>query len=252
MEDDGFVVARGVLDARLCYRLRSLAERKLEEQRARFKADTGVAFEDESGITDYLKRVQADDLPPELLDLVRGQLPLPNRLDEEWLAITRSAALTDLVRDLVGSESLRMHYPPMIRFKFPGQNQADVPMHQDFQYFLNVFPFITTWIPLTSITEQCGGVNILAGSHKLGRIEHSSLALWSAGIDSDYSKRYPPRHVLMAPGDVLAFHPYTLHCSQPNVSTGARYNLDCRWFSAQTASRKQYFDLQQRSVVKVY
>ena len=190
----------------------------------------------------------------ELSDLLRGQFTQPVRLEQEWLAIAHEEKLGALMRELLGDEALRMHYPPMSRFKYPGQSQANVPLHPDYVYFKNLQSnFINTWIPLCPITEECGGINILEGSHVSGPLEHRPQGIWGSFVDpKSVPGRFPDRHFLMEPGDVLAFGPHMLHYTHPNTSQKVRFSVDCRWFAASTESTKQYFDLTTKSIVKMY
>lgn len=73
--------------------------------------------------------------------------------------------------------------------------------------------------PLCSCVKENGCLQVLKGSHRLGRIDHG-LKGKQAGADKDrleMAKRaFPLVHVEMEPGDVLFFHCNLLH---------TRYNL---------------------------
>ena len=73
-------------------------------------------------------------------------------------------------------------------------------------------------------------MQVLRGSHKLGRIEHGRVA-GQTGADSERVEQALKQLELvyceMAPGDALFFHANTLHCSAANLSERSRNLLLC-------------------------
>jgi ectoine hydroxylase len=80
-----------------------------------------------------------------------------------------------------------------------------------------------------------GALNVLRGSHKLGRLEHSRVV---GGGGRREMEADPDRVALaegacervvceLGPGDALFFHCNTLHCSGPNSSADPRWALIC-------------------------
>ena len=76
-------------------------------------------------------------------------------------------------------------------------------------------------IAVDAATEENGCMQVLKGSHKLGRINHI-LSGDQAGADlervEEAKKRLELVHVTMASGDALFFHSNLLHCSAANNS----------------------------------
>ena len=48
-----------------------------------------------------------------------------------------------------------VHYPPMIRFKLADAPSSIVPVHQDIAYNRHLSDFITVWVPLVDIDDEC-------------------------------------------------------------------------------------------------
>jgi ectoine hydroxylase-related dioxygenase (phytanoyl-CoA dioxygenase family) len=85
-------------------------------------------------------------------------------------------------------------------------------------------------VALEPATRENGCMQLLRGSHKLGRIEHGRVA-GQTGADPERVeqalKRLELVHCEMGPGDALFFHSNTLHCSAANLSERSRNLLIC-------------------------
>ncbi len=75
-------------------------------------------------------------------------------------------------------------------------------------------------------TPENGCLQVLRGSHKLGRVDHVPIGD-QTGADSERVaaalERLERVHVAMEPGDALAFHGNTLHRSDQNTSPDPRW-----------------------------
>jgi ectoine hydroxylase len=106
--------------------------------------------------------------------------------------------------------------------------------HQDYGYWYQngvLFPDLASvFIAADPCTPENGCLQVVHGSHKLGRIDHV-LAGEQAGADplrvEEILKRLPLVYVEMNPGDVLFFHPNLLHRSDRNTSPDPRWSLIC-------------------------
>ena len=104
--------------------------------------------------------------------------------------------------------------------------------HQDYGYWYKdgfLFPeMLSALTAVTSATRQNGCLQVLKGSHKLGRIEHG-VAGGQVGADmervEEANKRMELVYVEMNPGDTLFFHSNLLHRSDSNRSDAARWSL---------------------------
>jgi ectoine hydroxylase-related dioxygenase (phytanoyl-CoA dioxygenase family) len=85
-------------------------------------------------------------------------------------------------------------------------------------------------IALEPATRENGCMQVLKGSHLMGRIEHGRAA-GQTGADPERveqaMKSMEVVHCEMEPGDALFFHSNTLHCSAANLSARSRNLLIC-------------------------
>ncbi len=253
-ERDGYALLSGMLDPTLVDGLGGLLQRQLDDWSDRFLQATGARITESrqmdalvAGLTGPDRAYHALDQP--LQHLVRGEFPLDVRLREEVRAIADQRPLQEVLARLLGSANLRMHYPPMLRFKPPDQPQSNVPLHQDSSYNAHLERFVTVWVPFCPITDACGGVNVLAGSHRLGRLAHEERVIWGNYVEPEAGRAFEDRHVLMEPGDVLVFGPELLHYSHPNRSSRVRFSGDFRFFPGAIETDRHYYDIERGTVV---
>lgn len=106
--------------------------------------------------------------------------------------------------------------------------------HQDYGYWYQngvLFPdLVSVFIAVDPSTRENGCLQVIRGSHHLGRIDHV-LSGQQAGADlervNEVLARLPLVHVEMAPGDALFFHPNLLHRSDRNTSDRPRWSMIC-------------------------
>ncbi len=143
----------------------------------------------------------------------------------------RCHRVVDTSERLLGDEVY--HYHSKLSMKEPKVGGA-WEWHQDYGYWYQngcLFPdMLSCMIALDPATRENGCMQVLKGSHKMGRIEH--------GIEGDQTgadkgrveealKVLEVEHAEMAPGDALFFHCNTLHYSAPNESDQPRWVLIC-------------------------
>ena len=118
--------------------------------------------------------------------------------------------------------------------------------HQDYGYWYQngvLFPLLTSvFIAVDPATRENGCLQVIEGSHKLGRIEHV-LTGDQAGADLDrvdeVLKRLPLVHVEMEPGDAVFFDCNTLHRSDQNQSENPRWSMICCYNAARNDPYKE-------------
>ena len=138
-------------------------------------------------IVALLKNPAANGLDHDTRVLMTGHFPRELRLSKIFWEIPRTQALQDILKAALGTDRLRMHMPPMARFILPNNSEAGVPPHQDASYNDHMGGFVTVWIPLVEIDEQCGGVTIYEG-RKDGVIPITKLTqngVWIEGVSVD-------------------------------------------------------------------
>ena len=88
-------------------------------------------------------------------------------------------------------------------------------------------------IALDRSTKANGCLQVLAGSHKAGRISHGPVGVGQTGADPERVALLRDQgqlevvHCEMEPGSVLFFHSNLLHSSAPNTSPHSRWSLIC-------------------------
>jgi ectoine hydroxylase-related dioxygenase (phytanoyl-CoA dioxygenase family) len=118
--------------------------------------------------------------------------------------------------------------------------------HQDYGYWYQngvLFPLLTSaFIAVDPATRENGCLQVLKGSHQLGRIDHV-LTGDQAGADlervAEAQKRLETVYVEMAPGDVLFFHANLLHRSDQNKSDNPRWSMICCYNAARNDPYKE-------------
>ncbi len=106
--------------------------------------------------------------------------------------------------------------------------------HQDYGYWYQngvLFPdLVSVFIAVDPSTKLNGCLQVIKGSHKLGRINHV-LTGDQSGADlervDEILKRQELVYVEMEPGDAVFFHANTLHRSDQNKSDMSRWSLIC-------------------------
>ena len=111
--------------------------------------------------------------------------------------------------------------------------------HQDYGYWYQnhvLRPLLTSVsIAVDPATRENGCLQVIAGSHHCGRINHV-LSGDQAGADmervNDILKRMPLVYCVMEPGDAIFFHPNLLHRSDQNNSENPRWSMICCYNAA--------------------
>ena len=119
--------------------------------------------------------------------------------------------------------------------------------HQDYGYWYQngvLFPMLTSaFIAVDRATKENGCMQVLKGSHHLGRIDHV-LSGDQAGADLERVKEAEKVldlvYVEMEPGDVLFFHANLLHRSDQNRSDHPRWSMICCYNSAKNDPYKDH------------
>ena len=162
----------------------------------------------------------------------KAQLVLWNKAGEDlWGAIARSERIVDAMEALLGDEVY--HYHSKMSIKRPRTGGA-WSWHQDYGYWYQngcLFPdMASAFIAIDPNTKANGCLQVLRGSHKMGRIAHGRFGD-QTGADPDRvdaaKNNMEIIYVEIEPGDTLFFHSNTLHRSDQNTSEHPRWSLLC-------------------------
>ena len=151
--------------------------------------------------------------------------------DDIYGIIARSARMVDAVEQLLQDEVY--HYHSKLSAKEPKVGGA-WEWHQDYGYWYNngcLFPdMLSVFIAIDPCTKENGCMQVLRGSHKMGRIDHG-FAGEQTGADLERVEQAKKRLELvyceMKPGTALFFHGNTLHTSEANLSEHPRWGMIC-------------------------
>ena len=146
--------------------------------------------------------------------------------------LTRSKKMVQNVRQLLGGESAICHFHSKLMQKEPKVGGA-WEWHQDYGYwYKNQFMFpdqlISVMVALTVANKANGCLQVIPGSHKLGRVNHG-FAGEQIGADmvmvGNALKTMDLVYAELEPGDALFFHSNLLHRSEANLSDHARWSI---------------------------
>ena len=203
---DGYILVRGLFDAEEMAILRETAvtDETLQEAAQGLK-------DGEGGVTRISGWNQAGD--------------------DAYGLVARSHRVVDLMEAVLGGEVYHYHSKMNMKEAFTGGAWA---WHQDYGYWYNngcLLPDMAScFIAVDPCTRENGCMQVLKGSHLMGRIEHGTFGD-QTGADPERveaaSEIMELVYVEMEPGDALFFHSNTLHRSDQNKSPHPRWTLIC-------------------------
>jgi ectoine hydroxylase len=157
--------------------------------------------------------------------------------------VARSESVVGAAERLLDGEVYHYHSKMIMKDAKVGGAWA---WHQDYGYWYQngvLFPWLTSaFIAVDKATRENGCLQVIKGSHHLGRIEHV-LTGEQAGADQarvdEVLKRQELVYVEMEPGDALYFHANLLHRSDQNHSDNPRWSMICCYNSARNDPYKE-------------
>ena len=188
--------------------------------------------------TALLRRAMEED--PEILrhslgrpDAAGGttRISLWNRAgDSVYGLAARSARMVDTAEDLLGEPVY--HFQSKLTAKEPFTGGA-WEWHQDYGYWYYngcLRPQLFSCMVALDRSDRTNGcLQIVKGSHHLGRIDHVPVSEKQNAADPkrmvEILKRYEVVHCELEPGDAVFFHCNALHRSDQNRSANRRYTL---------------------------
>jgi phytanoyl-CoA hydroxylase len=146
--------------------------------------------------------------------------------------LTRSIRVVGSVSKLMDGDTKVCHFHSKLMQKEPKVGGA-WEWHQDYGYwykneFLLPDQMMSVMIAITEANKENGCLQVIKGSHKMGRIEHG-FAGEQVGASQHYVdlalKTMEHVYVELKPGDALFFHSNLLHRSEANLSDNSRWSL---------------------------
>jgi phytanoyl-CoA hydroxylase len=147
--------------------------------------------------------------------------------------MSKSESLVKAVDELLDNPSSPVcHFHSKLMQKEPKVGGA-WEWHQDYGYwYKNEFLFpeqmISVMVAITDANKENGCLQVIKGSHKMGRVEHGA-----AGQQNGAAQKYVDLalekmelvYVELKAGDVLFFHSNLLHRSDANTSDKSRWSI---------------------------
>lgn len=227
--------------------------RVTDEQIARFHTDGFFAvdrlFSDEE--TDLLRMIARADLQLEQQAASRGdgeggaiKLVVSNDVEDDiYGAIVRSRRVVDTMETMLAGEVYHYHHKMILKEPFVGGAWA---WHQDYGYWYNngcLFPLLAScMIAVDKATRANGCLQVLKGSHLMGRIDHGKVGD-QTGADLERVhvalERLELAYWEAEPGSALFFHSNLLHRSDQNKSPDPRWAFICCYNAARNDPYKE-------------
>src|SRR5262245_27307601 len=163
--------------------------------------------------------------------------------DSLYGLFARSPRIVDRMEQILGGEVY--HYHSKMMLKEPRVGGA-WEWHQDYGYWYHngcLYPLLASClIAVDRATQENGCLQVLVGSHQMGRIEHGKTGD-QTGADMEIVtaalQRLPLEHIEAEPGDALFFHCNLLHRSDQNRSANPRWSLICCYNAARNNPYKE-------------
>lgn len=215
---DGYIIVKSLFDAEEIGILRDVARADQALKKHAFDIDSGEGNKAKLSLWNY----EGDDV---------------------YGLVSRSPRVIDPSEQLLGGEAYHYHSKMSMKEPFTGGAWT---WHQDYGYWYQngcLFPLLLScFIAVDPNTRENGCMQVIKGSHTLGRIEH--------GRFGDQTGADPERvdaalnvlsleYCVMDPGDALFFHCNTLHRSDENRSPDPRWSLICCYNAARNNPYKQ-------------
>ena len=157
--------------------------------------------------------------------------------DDLYSAIARCRRVVEPMEQILGGEVYHWHHKMMLKHAHSG---GAFLWHQDFGYWHAtghcLFPYMgSCMIAVNRTTRENGCLQVLAGSHQIGLIQHMRVD-GQATADPERvqaaEERLPLVHLELEPGAGVFFHANLLHRSDQNQSAHPRWTLICCYNAA--------------------
>lgn len=151
--------------------------------------------------------------------------------DKIYGAIVHSRRIAASMGEFLGDEVYHYHHKLILKEAFVGGAWA---WHQDYGYWYGngcLAPDMgSCLIAVDRATRENGCLQVVPGSHHLGRIDHLKIGD-QTGADPErvtaILERLPLVHCELAPGAAVFFHSNVLHRSDQNTSPNPRWAFIC-------------------------
>jgi phytanoyl-CoA hydroxylase len=209
-KQNGYFLVKGLFPA---WEIRALRERMVDV----FRIYTGNYH------TEYLKLIKdlfrndkdgfigCANICQNLVELTRFSV------DERLLTVVKS----------LGVDFPSINTRPLVSFSSPqtasNDNYWRIPAHQDWPSTQGSINGLTCWMPLIDVDPELGPLEIAAGTHLLGFIEHDDDGVPKLNRECNFTS------IKMIMGDAIFFSNFTIHRSGNNTSEEIRWTVHFRF-----------------------
>lgn len=175
--------------------------------------------------------------------------------DDIYGAFSRSERVVDGLEIILGGKSALYHTKFMQKEPKVG---GAWEWHQDYGYWYDngfLLPeMLSVMVAVTKANKENGCLQVLRGSHKIGRINHSTTG---KQVGADIRRVHAAKenmelvYVELEPGDTLFFHGNLLHKSDRNTSESARFSLISAYNLASNKSIMEEPEASHTPIIKV-
>ncbi|MBL9092593.1 MAG: phytanoyl-CoA dioxygenase family protein [Planctomycetaceae bacterium] len=163
--------------------------------------------------------------------------------DDLYSVFAKSTRIVDRMEQVLGGEVYLYHFKMMLKEPLVG---GAWEWHQDYGYWYNngcLLPHMASClIAVDRATKANGCLQVLRGSHEMGRLEHGKTGD-QVGIEQERvdaaMRMFDLEYVEAEPGDALFFHGNLLHRSDQNTSPNPRWSLICCYNAARNNPYKE-------------
>jgi len=164
--------------------------------------------------------------------------------DDIWGAVCRGNRIVGGMEQLLGGEVY--HYHSKLMLKEPREGGA-WEWHQDYGYWYEngcLYPYMgSCLIALNQADKGNGCLQVIKGSHHMGRVEHGKFGGQFCADPERVEKALEQLelvHCELEPGSGLFFHGNLLHRSDDNTSERSRWSLICCYNAARNNPFKEH------------
>jgi hypothetical protein len=163
--------------------------------------------------------------------------------DDIYGAVVRSRRMVDTMERLLGGDIYHYHHKMILKEPLVG---GAWEWHQDYGYWYQngcLAPLLASClIAVDRADQQNGCLQVIRGSHHLGRIDHIKVGEQTGGDPERVQvalERLERVYCELEPGSAVFFHCNTLHRSDSNTSPHPRWALICCYNAARNDPYKE-------------
>ena len=217
--DQGFIIARGLVSPQRVQGLRELAIEHARVGQEPIEYEVDVQYPGSPAG----RSAPGGDTPRRLLQAY-GRDPMLS----QW---AHDPALLSRVGQLLGESQLRLtqSHHNCVMTKCPAFS-SDTGWHQDVRYWaFSNRQLLNTWLALGPEFVANGGLRVIPGSHKWRGLEGSDRLDGDLFLNSDSALNHDAINAAvqidLEPGDVLLFHAALFHCASRNYTEQVKYSI---------------------------